>query len=113
MNGLAEWNEDRFVKNKKLKKLYLYHNRMSHLTKGLLDSFSRLEVLDFRENTGLECDQQIVDFVDLVNATKSLAVVGWEDGYGYKCRNTSTLELIAFRAYYDWFTSIEIVDEVS
>ena len=113
MNGLAEWNEDRFVKNKKLKKLYLYHNRMSHLTRGLLESFSRLEVLDFRENTGLECDQQIVDFVDLVNATKSLAVVGWEDGYGYKCRNTSTLELIAFRAYYDWFTSIEIVDEVS
>ena len=102
-NSLAEWQDDRFFLNQKLKKLYLNSNSMRHLTQGLLDSFSRLKVLDISDNK-FECDEFIFEFVNLTLIDPDLNVLGWNQGNGYICRNASnTNQTLTFRKYYDWF----------
>lgn len=106
-NSLGEWKDDRFAKNINLQNLYLNHNRMAHLTQGLIDSFARLKEIDFRHNK-LECDEFIVIFFNLTLSKPELKVKGWKNGDGYLCRNMTdnNLTQITFRQHYDWFIQV-------
>ena len=103
-NSLAEWQDERFAFNPKLKKLYLNSNSMSHLTSGLLKTFSTLEEIDFRRNK-LECEKEIIDFINLTLEYPNLNVVGWDNGTGYYCRNMTDFNYtkVSFKEFHEWY----------
>ena len=98
-NSLVQWTDDRFVHNTKLSRLSLAKNQMVHITAGLLESFSRLKYLDFRDNP-IICDHFVAHFVLMVDnkSNDNFTIEGWDGGQGYSCVNESdTSQIYTYR----------------
>lgn len=72
------------------------------LKEGLLQTFSRLKVLDFRSNP-IVCDEFVAKFFRLTQTNPDLEVQGWNNGTGYVCRLENNLTEITYKEYFDQY----------
>lgn len=101
-NALTSWTGELFVNNQKLRSLNLARNSFVFITEGMINSFKKLEWLDFSGNP-ITCDRRVIDFHNMVQSSPGLRVNKYKGGTGYTCTLTDReFETKTFKAYAQW-----------